>query len=277
MASITHPGEKRQRTRLDPGKQLLQCGFLVIALLLTAAALWPAAVVYSAFAPRSDTALAWVALVIACILVFNYAYLVLLLALRIVLPRPKEGFYPPRKDGRPPREVALLMLNILLTKLRYNPPWAPMISSVLVTLPPLHAAFRHFFGPHTRSLTFGDSTIVLDPYLLYAGKNVQFGFRSFMSGHIFDNRGMLIKRVVVEDDAVIGGFASLLPGVHVGHHSIVAFASVVKPNTMIGPYELSAGSPAKKIRDLPRGDAATSAAGAGTGAGLQQGREDGTA
>ncbi len=251
MPDIPASSSMVQKTALDVGKRLLQVAFLALALLLSAAALWPAAVVYFKLSSWATTPLRWVGLVFLCIIVFNYAYLILLLGVRIIVPKPAEGFYPQREDGRPPREVGVLMLNILLTRLRHNPPWAAMISSVLVTIPPLDPIFRHFFGPHTRSLTFGDSYIALDPYLLYAGKNVQFGFRAFISCHIFDNRGMLIKRVVVEDHALIGGFACLLPGVRVGHHSVVAFGSIVKPNTVIGPYELWAGNPARKIRDLP--------------------------
>ncbi len=254
MPDIPKTQTMTQKTALDVGKKLLQAAFLILCLLLTALALWPAAWIYFRFAPPIESPLAWVGLVMLCLLVFSYTYLILLLVLRILIPKPAEGFYPQREDGRPPKEVALLMVNILLMRLRYGTPWSATILSTLGAIPPLGGLFRRIFGPHTPSQTFGDSLIAIDPHLLYAGKNVQFGFRAFMTGHVFDNRGMLIKRVVIEDYALIGGFAKLLPGVHVGHHAVVAFASVVKPNTKIGPYELWAGNPARKIRDLPRDD-----------------------
>ncbi len=237
---------------IDLGKQVLQAIFVIVVLAMMGLSLWPTVWVYDHFLPQVSARWQWVLLVLACILVFNYAYLVLLLFLRVIVPKPKEGFFPQTPGGRPSREVLLLMLNVLLTKLRFTPPWNQLLAAHLVRLPPLAGLYRSLFGPHMKTMTLGDTNHIIDPYLMYAGRNVQFGYDVGVTCHAFDNRGMRIKRVVVDDYAVIGGGSWLLPGVHVGHHAVVASCSMVKPDTEIPPYELWGGVPAKKIRDLPR-------------------------
>jgi acetyltransferase-like isoleucine patch superfamily enzyme len=142
------------------------------------------------------------------------------------------------------------MLNMLLTKARYQTPWAGLISSAIANIFPLHYLFRHFFGPHTRSVTLGDTFKWLDPYMVEAGKNVQFGFGCLIIGHVFDNRGLLIRRIKFGNHVVVGGESLIMPGVEMGHHSVLAARSLVPPGTVIKPYEYWAGVPAKKIKDL---------------------------
>ncbi len=252
MSDDAKTSPPRKSMELDLGKQALQALFLIVALAMVGFSLWPTVLVYDHFRPMATERWQWVLLVLGSILVFNYAYLVLLLFLRIIVPKPKEGFFPQNPGGRPSREVLILMINILLTKLRYTPPWTQFLAAHLVRLPPLAGLYRTLFGPHMKTMTLGDTNHIIDPYLLYAGRNVQFGYDVGVTCHAFDNRGMTIKRVVIEDNAVIGGGCWILPGVHVGHHAVVASCSMVKPNTEIGPYELWGGVPAKKIRDLPR-------------------------
>jgi len=239
-----------QRLQMDTAKRLLLFLFLIMELILIGAALWPTCWLILTYAPRASTPIHWVLLILGAILVFNYGYLLALLALRLIIPVPKEGYFPRRPDGRPPAEALIPMLNFLLVKARFHTPWAALFSSVLVNIFPLHYLFRRYFGPHTSSATLGDTYYCLDPYLLEAGKNVQFGFNCVITGHIFDNKGFLVRRVKIGDHAVIGGDSTLMPGVEVGHHAFVGNRSNVTPGTIIKPYEFWAGVPARKIKDL---------------------------
>jgi gamma-carbonic anhydrase len=54
----------------------------------------------------------------------------------------------------------------------------------------------------------------------------------------------------VESCCLIGIGAILLDGVRVGHHSLVAAGSLLTPGTVIPPYSLVMGSPAKIKREL---------------------------
>jgi hypothetical protein len=235
---------------LDTGKRWLLFLFILVELALIGVALWPACWLMLSYAPRADTPLYWTVLIIGAILLFNYTYLITLLVLRIAIPKPKEGFYPRQPDGRPPRVAFLFMLNILLVKARYQTPWAGLFSSVLTNIFPLHYLFRRFFGPHTRSLTIGDTYRCFDPHMVEAGNNVQFGYGCTIIAHIFDNRGLLIRKVKFGDNVSVGGETTIMPGVEMGDHSILASRSLVPPDTIIKPYEYWAGVPAKKIKDV---------------------------
>lgn len=239
---------------MDTGKRWLLFLFLLMELILIGIAIWPAAWLLLSYAHSADTAFHWILLTIGAILLFNYAYLIALLALRLLIPKPKEGFYPLQADGRPPSVAFLFMLNVFLVKARYDAPWAGIFSSALTNIFPLHYFYRRYFGPHTRSLTLGDFYRCFDPHMVEAGKNVQFGYGCTLIAHIFDNRGLLIRKLKFGDHVIIGGETTIMPGVEMGHHSILASRSLVPPGTIIKPYEYWAGVPAKKIKDIDPND-----------------------
>ena len=238
---------------MEFGKRCLLWGGLVQELVMMGVGLWPAAWLVLRFGPSATSPGAWVVIIIGAVLLFNYGYLIALLASRIILPRPKEGVYPVQPGRRPPGPVILFMLNLLLVKARYDPPWAAMFSSVLANTFPLGFLFARLFGPRTRSLTMGDTIYLLDPHLVEIGRNVQLGFRCTIIAHLFDNRGLHIRRVKIGDHAVVGGQSTIMAGVEIGEHAVVASRSQVRPNTIIKPYEYWAGNPARKVKDLRPG------------------------
>ncbi|WP_274607558.1 hypothetical protein [Thiococcus pfennigii] len=236
----------------DSGRRLVLLVFLVVQLTVIGVALWPTCWLLMEYAAWAETPTRWVFLILGAILVFNYAYLLALLALRLVIPKPREGLFPMEPDGAPPREATVYMLNILLSKVRFHTPWAGMFSSVLVSLFPLNLIYPRVFGPKTTSNNMGDSAFIIDPYFVEAGKSVTFGFGSIVACHLFDGRRLYIRRVKIGDYVVIGGGAGIGPGVVIGHHAVIEPGALVAPNTVIGPYEYWGGTPARKIRDLPR-------------------------
>ncbi len=235
---------------MDVGKRLVLFLSLVVTLLLTAAALWPTCWLLQRVGPRVHGPGAWVLLILAAVLVFNYAYVIALLLLRLVIPIPKEGFFPRRPDGRPPREATVAMLNFMLVRARHLPPWAATFTAVIVNIWPIHPIYRRIFGPNTSSATFGDSYWCLDPWMVDIGKGVQLGAFCKLSAHIFDQRGLDIKRIKIGDYAIIGGEAGVYFGAEIGHHAVVTARSMVLPNTKIGPYEVWSGMPARRRRTL---------------------------
>jgi acetyltransferase-like isoleucine patch superfamily enzyme len=54
--------------------------------------------------------------------------------------------------------------------------------------------------------------------------------------------------VVIEDDIWIGANAVILPGLTIGHHSVVAAGAVVTKD--VPPHSLVAGVPAKVIKQI---------------------------
>ncbi|MFO0821948.1 MAG: acyltransferase [Gemmataceae bacterium] len=58
------------------------------------------------------------------------------------------------------------------------------------------------------------------------------------------------KPTVLEDHVFVGTNAVILMGCRIGHHSIIAAGAVVLEDTIIPPYSLVAGVPARIIRDI---------------------------
>ena len=142
---------------LDISKRLILFLFLLLACGFIGVALWPCCWLFLTFAPQTNTPFQWVLLILGAILVFNYVYILAVLAFRLIIPCPKEGFFPIQSDGKPPRQALILMLNLLLIKMLYHTPWAKLFTTVLTNIFPLSHIFRRIFGPNTSSVTMGST------------------------------------------------------------------------------------------------------------------------
>jgi len=63
-----------------------------------------------------------------------------------------------------------------------------------------------------------------------------------------NEQGVSVKPVIIEDDVMIGANASIMPGVRIGTHSIVAAGAVVTKD--VPAHSLVAGVPAKVIKEI---------------------------
>ena len=63
-----------------------------------------------------------------------------------------------------------------------------------------------------------------------------------------NEQGVSVKPIIIEDDVMIGANASIMPGVRIGTHSIVAAGAVVTKD--VPPHSLVAGVPAKLIKKI---------------------------
>lgn len=55
---------------------------------------------------------------------------------------------------------------------------------------------------------------------------------------------------IIEDYVFIGENVTILKGVHISHHCVIAAGAVVKENTTIPPYSLVAGVPGRIVRNI---------------------------
>lgn len=55
---------------------------------------------------------------------------------------------------------------------------------------------------------------------------------------------------IIEDYVFIGEHATILKGVYIGCHSVIAAGTVVKENTRIPPYSLVAGVPGRIVKNI---------------------------
>lgn len=107
-------------------------------------------------------------------------------------------------------------------------------------------------GDHTR---IGLHNTIIGPVTIGNHVNLAQGITVTALNHNFDDsdkrideQGVSTTPVVIEDDIWIGANAVILPGVTIGHHSVVAAGAVVTKN--VPPHSLVAGVPAKIIKQI---------------------------
>lgn len=107
-------------------------------------------------------------------------------------------------------------------------------------------------GDHTR---IGLHNTIIGPVIIGSHVNLAQGITITALNHIFENsekrideQGVSTSAVVIEDDIWIGANAVVLPGVTIGHHSVVAAGAVVTKD--VPPHSLVAGVPAKIIKQI---------------------------
>ena len=66
----------------------------------------------------------------------------------------------------------------------------------------------------------------------------------------------IVHGCTIEDEVLIGMGAIVMDDAHIGHHSIIAAGSIVLQNTIVEPFSIYGGIPAKKIKNLDQSAAA---------------------
>ena len=107
-------------------------------------------------------------------------------------------------------------------------------------------------GDHTR---VGLHNTIIGPVIIGNHVNLAQGITVTALNHIFedsdkriDEQGVSTSSVIIEDDIWVGANAVILPGVTIGHHSVVAAGAVVTKD--VPPHSLVAGVPAKIIKQI---------------------------
>ena len=107
-------------------------------------------------------------------------------------------------------------------------------------------------GDHTR---VGLHNTIIGPVTIGSHVNLAQGITVTALNHNFedtnkriDEQGISTNPVTIEDDIWIGANAVILPGVTIGHHSVVAAGAVVTKD--VPPHSLAAGVPAKIMKQI---------------------------
>jgi carbonic anhydrase/acetyltransferase-like protein (isoleucine patch superfamily) len=66
----------------------------------------------------------------------------------------------------------------------------------------------------------------------------------------------IVHGCTIEDEVLIGMGAIVMDDAHIGHNSIIAAGSIVLQNTIVEPFSIYGGIPAKKIKNLDQSAAA---------------------
>lgn len=177
------------------------------------------------------------------ILLFNVAYVLTLVLVRLPFPSPKPGVY--RTDRGLDKSIIVAALLAVLTKARFQAPFPGIFVAQLASIMPFRWLLGRTMGPVTRSSFFIDPNII-DPWGVEVGKNVTIGFGSTITCHLQERDYIIVDRVVIEDDASIGAYAGISCGVHIKRGAVIEPYAAIKPRTVVGEYELWGGRPAFK-------------------------------
>ena len=107
-------------------------------------------------------------------------------------------------------------------------------------------------GDHTR---IGLHNTIIGPVTIGSHVNLAQGITVTALNHNFtdtekriDEQGVSTSPVTIEDDIWIGANATILSGVKIGRHSVIAAGAVVTKD--VPPHSLVAGVPAKVIKQI---------------------------
>lgn len=181
------------------------------------------------------------------ILLFNVAYLLTLVVVRLPLPRPRAGVY--QTDGSSRRDLLVAGLLGVLTKARIQPPFPAVFVPQLASIVPFRWILGAQFGPNTQSSFFLDPNII-DPWGVMIGRNVTIGFGATVTAHVQERDHVRVEPVIIDDDVVVGAYAGIGCGVHIGRGAVVRPYSMVLPGTVIGRGEYWGGVPARRLREV---------------------------
>lgn len=102
------------------------------------------------------------------------------------------------------------------------------------------------------SITIGSSTNIQDNSLVHVAKSNLSGrvLPTIIGDNVTVGHSAVLQGCTVEDEAFIGMGATLLDGVHVEKHAMVAAGALVRQNTRIPCGEVWGGNPARFLRKL---------------------------
>jgi len=192
----------------------------------------------------------WAGALIIAALLYNLAYVLLLMLLRAPIPTPREGRYTMKPGQLPDRQLIWSSLIATLTKAYYEAPFPAFLVYQTASLPIVCWLFERLFGPRNLSSNV-TRPLFADPKLIQVGRNVVFGYGAIVSAHQQGRDEIEIARTIIEDDVLIGGNVLIYGGCHIKRGAVILGGAIVRPHTVVGEYEVWGGVPARKIKDLP--------------------------
>ena len=144
------------------------------------------------------------------------------------------------------KETKIYMLNLALTETINRTP----LYSLIHLHPFFYNLFYNLIGMKHKKFFLGNNVRIVDPWNVELGDNVIIGDNCEISGHVFENNKLIVKKIKIGNNVVIGAGSYISPGVEIGDGSIVGALSALKKFTKIGKSELWYGKPARKIRKL---------------------------
>ncbi|OGX24169.1 MAG: hypothetical protein A2787_03540 [Omnitrophica WOR_2 bacterium RIFCSPHIGHO2_01_FULL_48_9] len=163
--------------------------------------------------------------------IFGLSFLLLVGFLNILLSlRLKEGTYGLTDGG----SFKWYFLNALLQGVK-----AFFMDFMLLT--PFASLFYRMMGAKLGRNVQINSKNIADLSLLEIGDNSVIGGNATVIGHIFEKKGLKLKKVKIGANVVVGLNSVIMPGVEIGAGAIVAAGAIVPKDTVIPPHTVYLG------------------------------------
>jgi len=143
----------------------------------------------------------------------------------------KEGEYP---------FISLGMLRWYIANALQFLVWTTFGDFLLMT--PFAALFYRLMGANLGLNVQINSKFCADLSLLDIGDNVVIGGHATVIAHSFESRGLILKRVRIGRNAIIGLNAIVLPGADIGERAVIGAGVFVPKGTHIQPGTVYFGS-----------------------------------
>ncbi|MHA1942553.1 MAG: DapH/DapD/GlmU-related protein [Candidatus Hodarchaeales archaeon] len=91
---------------------------------------------------------------------------------------------------------------------------------------------------------------LMDPEMITMGPGTMVGTGAIVSGHQIRSKKIVLKKVKIGKNCMIGGYTIVLPGVKIGDNVQVGAGSLIPSNWKLESNSLYSGTPVKKVKDL---------------------------
>ncbi|MBN1802809.1 MAG: hypothetical protein JW891_14970 [Candidatus Lokiarchaeota archaeon] len=152
--------------------------------------------------------------------------------------KPKEGVFERNKKDK---DYCYWSLRALVRK------WPAWLSRQL-SLPFIETLVAKLLGlkvPFSALLSEG----WYDCEFIQCGKNVRLGQGSILMSNLIIKDKIIIKKIKIEDNVIIGAHSIILPGTEIGENSIIDAISMTQLNQKISANSTYSGQPTKKKFD----------------------------
>ncbi len=223
---------------------VLALALYVFAALVAGLALFPAALLcHIVWQSTGDRGL-WQQILWVCLaagvgyFVFGFSLILLTALLRWVFRLDlKEGAYPLASLG---------MLRWYISNALQFIVWSTFGDFLLMT--PFAALFYRLMGAKLGLNVQINSKFCADLSLLEIGDNAVIGGHATVIAHSLESRGLILKRVRIGRNAIIGLNAIVLPGADIGDRAVIGAGACVPKNTNVPPGTVYLGpAPTKSL------------------------------
>ncbi len=177
---------------------------------------------------------------VSSLYIFNFALLFFSLIVIKLLPNLKEGVYSASSI-----KTSLYEFKIILYSKIINNPFSSIIKDDIF----LSNIFYKLLGLKSSGFfVINFNSIIADPWHTEIGNNVIISSNCIISAHIMENGKLIIKKVKLKDNSILGFNSAMGPGTELGENSLLGAFSALKKFTKIPNNEVWVGIPAKKLK-----------------------------